>query len=1179
MRCRDFLAFGKIDLFERAMRPSLEIRPSPRPQVLCARATRMYRGAPIIWYWGRNSMANLVIDEARLDVVDRDQPSIKSLLSIGLWTSEVATLPAGTELLAIPGNVEDAIVQVKEDVLVLQGTATRDDRYVARRIGTTLAKEIARRLFTSGVDGLLDIRTQQALREAGMPVTSVGGQVIDRTNHGSLDFRGPYGTYFREIFFHIPLLLANHLSAQGRFAAARNWCHFVFDPTSDEAIAPPGHPLDRVWRYLELRNLDAATLRQTLTDPRALELHRREPFNPHAIARLRLSAYQKAVVQRYVENLLDWGDHLFTQFTMETVNEALALYRMASDILGPRPPQIGDCDEGDAPRTYETVRRSDHSRDALLGDVESWIVGRAAAEERAGSAGDLSRIAGGALARAIARVPRKPDLTSSTMFDAASSTSRPAAVAPPLAGSAVIMDPGRTPHDDGGTSGGTSPVAGLVGLLDAGFCFPPNRAVLDLWDRVEDRLYKIRHCQDITGQRRELALLAPEIDGIPAGLGRGERLPIDDGIAPTSGALPPYRFLYLIERAKVFAASLQQFGSSLGNALEKRDGEELARLRMVHQRGLASLSTRLREWDVDLAGQSLESVRRQREATEYRRDFFQSLLDNDRTGWEVTETRARQTAAGIRTIEATLGFLAATQTLLPQVGSPFAMKYGGVELGGSLSRLSTGTGMLATIADGVATSASMEGNYERRREGWTNQRDLAKHELRVLDQQLRSAEVRVRAAQRSLDVHTRGLEQIEEVLGLMESRFSSLGLFTWLAQQLQRLHRSAYENALALARLAEEAYRFERGADDMPSLAPSYWEAGRAGLLAGERLLVDLQTLERHFIETNHREHEVDQTFSASQIDPSALLALRETGECELEIPEFHFDLHYPGHYRRRIKSVRLTVPCITGPFVNVSATLELLASSVRTTPVPGSALVDVPPRRTRSIATSTAQNDGGVFELGFRDERYMPFEGAGAVSRWRITLPKTFRTFDYGSINDVILSISYTASLSPTLRQHVEQANAAIEGTLLHYVGNYPLKRAISLRQEASSAFTRLLHSPVGTDVKFELTPLHFPSFARGRTLHVDRALFLARARQEPTGLQLVVDGETVSGWQRDPSIGDLFALAAPPGFTSPLSPRVHTVAVAAAGSMAPDSAADPSTLDADKLDDIVVYLEYRLT
>ena len=38
--------------------------------------------------------------------------------------------------------------------------------------------------------------------------------------------------------------------------------------------------------------------------------------------------------------------------------------------------------------------------------------------------------------------------------------------------------------------------------------------------------------------------------------------------------------------------------------------------------------------------------------------------------------------------------------------------------------------------------------------------------------------------------------------------------------------------------------------------------------------------------------------------------------------------------------------------------------------------------RGTRTaIATSTAQSDAGVFEFNFRDERYMPFEGAGAVS------------------------------------------------------------------------------------------------------------------------------------------------------------------------------------------------------
>jgi hypothetical protein len=35
-----------------------------------------------------------------------------------------------------------------------------------------------------------------------------------------------------------------------------------------------------------------------------------------------------------------------------------------------------------------------------------------------------------------------------------------------------------------------------------------------------------------------------------------------------------------------------------------------------------------------------------------------------------------------------------------------------------------------------------------------------------------------------------------------------------------------------------------------------------------------------------------------------------------------------------------------------------------------------------QSIATSHAQNDSGMFELNFRDERYLPFEGAGAISR-----------------------------------------------------------------------------------------------------------------------------------------------------------------------------------------------------
>ena len=67
------------------------------------------------------------------------------------------------------------------------------------------------------------------------------------------------------------------------------------------------------------------------------EKWRENPFNPHLIARLRLVAYQKAAVMKYLDNLIAWGDSLFGRDTIETVNEATQLYILAANILGPRP--------------------------------------------------------------------------------------------------------------------------------------------------------------------------------------------------------------------------------------------------------------------------------------------------------------------------------------------------------------------------------------------------------------------------------------------------------------------------------------------------------------------------------------------------------------------------------------------------------------------------------------------------------------------------------------------------------------------------------------------------------------------------------------------------------------------------------------------------------------------------
>ena len=45
-----------------------------------------------------------------------------------------------------------------------------------------------------------------------------------------------------------------------------------------------------------------------------------------------------------------------------------------------------------------------------------------------------------------------------------------------------------------------------------------------------------------------------------------------------------------------------------------------------------------------------------------------------------------------------------------------------------------------------------------------------------------------------------------------------------------------------------------------------------------------------------------------------AVLQLRTTGQCTVTLPEELFDMDGPGHYFRRIKSVAMSIPSVTGP-------------------------------------------------------------------------------------------------------------------------------------------------------------------------------------------------------------------------------------------------------------------------
>lgn len=119
--------------------------------------------------------------------------------------------------------------------------------------------------------------------------------------------------------------------------------------------------------------------------------------------------------------------------------------------------------------------------------------------------------------------------------------------------------------------------------------------------------------------------------------------------------------------------------------------------------------------------------------------------------------------------------------------------------------------------------------------------------------------------------------------------------------------------------------------------------------------------------------------------------------------------MDFPGHHTRRLKSVSLSLPCVVGPYTSVNCTLRLESNRYRLGKVTETTVMEPNYVPIQSVAFSSGQNDPGVFELNFHDERYLPFEGAGAISTWDLSLPK-FRSFDYNTISDVIMHLRYTS-------------------------------------------------------------------------------------------------------------------------------------------------------------------------
>jgi hypothetical protein len=337
--------------------------------------------------------------------------------------------------------------------------------------------------------------------------------------------------------------------------------------------------------------------------------------------------------------------------------------------------------------------------------------------------------------------------------------------------------------------------------------------------------------------------------------------------------------------------------------------------------------------------------------------------------------------------------------------------------GHAASAVGDGLGVFSSNAKTWEQWNGLIAAWQRRRDDWVHQSRTIVEDIRQLDKQIAALEIRKGIAEKELANHRKQIEHTREIDDyISHQKFSRESLYSWMESQLASVYFTAYQLAYDQAKRAERAFRFELGDDTTNFIQPGHWDGLQKGLLAGERLAQDLRRMEVAHLERNRRELEISKHISLQHLNPLALLKLRSTGTCEITIPERLIDLDFPGHFFRRVKAVSLSIPCVVGPYTSINATLTLLSSQLRETSQVKGGSYDSPDNYRssylpiQSIATSSAQNDSGLFELNFRDERYLPFEGAGAISTWRLSLPSEFRQFDYDTISDVILHLRYTA-------------------------------------------------------------------------------------------------------------------------------------------------------------------------
>jgi len=720
-------------------------------------------------------------------------------------------------------------------------------------------------------------------------------------------------------------------------------------------------------------------------------------------------AYQYSVVMKYLDNLIAWGDSLFQQDTIESINEATQRYVLAANILGPRPQQIPPTGTVQI-KSYAQLKAAglDAMGNALV-DLESQFPFNFASAT-SGDGGDSGPLFG--IGRALYFcIPRNDkllgywDTVADRLFKIRHCMNIEGVVRP-LALFDPPLDPGMLVKAAAAGIDISSIVRGLNQPIGPVRCLTLIQKSLELCNEVRSLGGALLSALE-KGDSEHLALVRQRHEIQIQTMVQEVRFLQWKSAQESTKSL-------LTSRATVLER-LHYYQRLLGLPADQNAPDTLT----IDQRDLTeanfdeAYAALVGQYDKQLAVQQLPNLQLSGATSPAVQSGASGSGRLYLSGNENAELNYHMPAAkDLRQAAGTISAIAAILTYIPDFDAKLAFWglgagsriFGGAKMSDALKIVAGILQTQAGLEQDQGNIAARTAGYERRADEWMLQYNLAAYELMQNGRQILTSLIAEQIAHHDYLNVQQQIANAQEIDQFLHDKFTNEELYLWMQGEISRLYYEYYRFAFDTARKAErtmkqELMRPELDAQDFVKF--NYWDGGRKGLLSGEALHIDVKRMEMAYLDNNKRELELTRHTSLRQLDPVALLMLKTTGSSTVSVPEWLFDRDCPGHYMRRIKNVAVSIPSVVGPYTSLNCTLTLLGSSVRKSSLLADGeyarqgagddrFVDYP-AAAQSIVTSTGSNDTGLFETNLRDERFLPFEGAGAISTWKNRIAQRF--------------------------------------------------------------------------------------------------------------------------------------------------------------------------------------------